>query len=586
MKSAENAQPANIKQFKKELHKKFSLLEIVKDHFPTEWYEPDETTEHGNVIRLFNPIKKQESSSPSFVIFEETQTWYSHSDDESGDVIDLIKQVKKESRLDYALQYLQKKYGVTAPTIKRKKENTEPLVDSFDEFLSKIGKDSDVITHGMGYDDEIGLYYASVYPESVKGIYGISRYKPIRAINKTDAIKNELTKDIYLCEGYKNQLNQRTLKAISCLLHQLHSKGKFDYKPISELFASILKITQEAYLDLGLVNEYYFLILWIMGTYLRPIFVWYPYITFYGLRDVGKSTSLTLLSNLCFNGAGSISGSMSEASLFRKASSTKGFFTIDHYEEIRKSKEKRQVITQYLENAWYLKSTIDKVNKETLDLELFRVASSVAIGTREVDDVLEEKGIIIEMVESSDKTKRRNSGKMHKDLFFKDIQEKCMATSLIYQDEIIEAYEQMEDIDGLEGRDYNKFLPILALAKVIDDENNFKYKLYGNMVEFGVEYRKKRKEDIKDTEEILLKLIIEEKIDIITYSELAEKMERESLQNYHWQTARSDLRKLQIIERTHSNSTPIKIEISLERAKERAKSRGIKIESKTDFKPS
>jgi len=579
----ENSQPTDIKQFKKQLHEKFSLLDIIKEHFP-DWYEPQETREHGNVIRIFNPLKKQESDSPSFVIFEETQSWYSHSSDESGDVLDFIQRIKKESRMDHTLEYLHKKYGIKVPTLKQNKKEKKPVIDSFDDFFDKIKINQNFISHGMFNNKDIGLMYLTLYPGGVNGIYGISCNKPIRALDKTDVIKNEFTEDIYICEGYKYPLNSRTRRGISCLLLQLRTDGKFKYKMISELFDSMLQITQIHYLELDNQSEYYFLILWILGTYLRTLFTWYPYLTFYGLRDVGKSTALTLLSNLCFNGSSYVSGSSSEASLFRKASATKGFFTIDHYEEVRKSKEKRQILTQYLESAWYLNSTIDKVNKETLELELFNVASTVAIGTREIDDVLEEKGIIIQMVETSDKQKRRKSAKMHKDPFFETIQQECMATSLIYQNEIVKAYENIGEIEGLEGRDYNKFLPILALSKVIDKDNKDKYNLYDDMVVYAVKYRKNRKEDIKDTEELLLKLILEEEIENTTYSDLATKMDNESIENYTWQRAKSDLRKLKIIERTYPNKTPIEIKINKEKAINRAKSRGIKIEPKTPIK--
>ena len=569
----ENNQPTDIKQFKKQLHDKISLLDIIKDHFP-DWYEPQEIREHGNVIRLFNPIKKQESDSPSFIIFEETQSWYSHSSDESGDVLDFIQRIKKESRINFALDYLQKKYGIKAPLIKTKNEKTK-VVDDIDDFFSKTEKDDKIISHGMFINDLDGLMYVSVYSGGVNGIFGISRNKLIRALGKVYTIKEELPDNMYICKGYKQALNERTLRAIRDLSHQLHKNDIFEYYSISELFDLLLQCTQ-VYLELKNKDEHYFFVLWVLGTYLRVIFVWFPYITFYGLRDVGKSTALTLLSNLCFNGSGYISGSSSEALLFRKASATKGFFTIDHYEEVRKSQEKKQVITQYLESAWYLYSTIDRVNKDSHGLEQFNVASSVAIGTREIDDVLEEKGIIIQMVETSDKDKRRNSTKIHKDQFFQTIQQKCIATSLIYQDKIIKAYESIGDIEGLEGRDYNKFLPILALSKVIDKNNDLKYNLYEVMVSYAIEYRKKRKEELNDTEEILLKIVLEEKIENTTYNELSELMNNE-IENYNWQRAKSELNKLHIIKRIH-HTKPVKIEIDLEKATNRAKSRGIKLE--------
>jgi hypothetical protein len=51
------------------------------------------------------------------------------------------------------------------------------------------------------------------------------------------------------------------------------------------------------------------------------------------------------------------------------------------------------------------------------------------------------------MIETLDKDKRRNSAKIHKDQYFQTIQQKCMATSLMYQDQIIKAYGSIGDIE-------------------------------------------------------------------------------------------------------------------------------------------
>jgi hypothetical protein len=117
---------------------------------------------------------------------------------------------------------------------------------------------------------------------------------------------------------------------------------------------------------------------------------------------------------------------------------------------------------------------------------------------------------------------------------------------------------------------------------VIDKDNKMKYELYDLMVSYAIEYRKNRKDELNDTEEILLKIILEEKIENTTYNELFELLNDE-IENYSWQRAKSDLKKLQIIKRIHKTK-PIKIEIDLEKAIKRAKSRGIKIEPKTPIK--
>ncbi|WJI10457.1 hypothetical protein FGU46_10335 [Methanobacterium sp. CWC-01] len=570
------SRPKDIKQFKKELHKRVSLEKIVIDHYPN-WYEPNPNKGRGNTIRLMNPLSKQKTKNPSFIIFKRTNTWYSHSTDEGGDVIDFILTIKKESRVKYALKYLQKKYKVPAPYYKKSSKSEKTLVDSIDDFLKKTSKPANTLSHGCCITPEEGLIFLSVFNNEVNGIFGVSRKRILRAIKKSNAINEDLHEDLLICEGYVHPLNEKTQRGIRNLLHKKQSNIKSENNSIFTLFQKIHDLMKEKYLELDNEGDYIFLTLWILGTYMRPIFVWYPYITFFGLRDVGKSTALTLLSNLCFNGSGYVSGKSTEASLFRKAASSKGFFPIDHYEEIIKSKNKLQIMNQYLENAWFLNSTIDIVNKETHELEQYKVASSVAIGTREINDVLEEKGIVIEMVETSDTNKRFNSSKMYKDPFFENIQEECMEAALDFQDKIIRAYEDMGDIPGLIGREYNKFIPILAIAKVIDGKND-SYNLFNTMTKYAIDYRLKRKQDLKDTEELLLKIILVNQIKKTTYKDLVDKMKAlEEYDWYTWQRASSDLRKLQIITKKE-NKKPIQVHLDLDRARIRADQRGITYE--------
>lgn len=71
---------------------------------------------------------------------------------------------------------------------------------------------------------------------------------------------------------------------------------------LSSVYDEVLLRVVNHYLELRDPREAMILALWIIGTYMRQLFIWYPYITFYGLRDVGKSTALSVLSHVCFDG--------------------------------------------------------------------------------------------------------------------------------------------------------------------------------------------------------------------------------------------------------------------------------------------
>ena len=337
------------------------------------------------------------------------------------------------------------------------------------------------------------------------------------------------------------------------------------------------------YLDFPSKMDRLMFVLWNIGTYLRPLFIWYPYLCFEGLRDVGKSTALEFQALTCFNGGGNVSGGYTEADLHKSAASTMGYFAIDHLEERLKSPEKTQFLNEFLENAWKLKSYVSKRDQTTGKPLKLPLACSVAMGTRRTTESIAEKGLIIQMKETSNNQLRFRSVTMYKDKYFKNIERELIAMSLQYQDKVKTAYESIPAMPGL-GREFNKFLPLFALSKVIDEENNGKTEFYPELTHFASEYRKNRKSEREDTEEILLRLILQEEISKTTYRDLAVLMHGEGYDNYRWQTAQSDINKLGVRKNINRKKSPVEITIDLERAQNRAKSRGITIgtSEKTD----
>jgi DNA primase catalytic core len=87
------------------------------------------------------------------------------------------------------------------------------------------------------------------------------------------------------------------------------------------------------YLDFSDERTHVFLAGWIIGTYLYPVFNYYPYLHFTGTKNVGKSKTMKLMSCLCFNGTMSVS--ITTASQFRIIEAFRPTLFMDETEDLQ-----------------------------------------------------------------------------------------------------------------------------------------------------------------------------------------------------------------------------------------------------------
>lgn len=441
------------------------------------------------------------------------------------------------------------------------------------DLQSVLANQQKSITHGMHYDDEEGIIFTTRL-EGLYNFYGCSKENYIIATENIDDINPSVNAKVYTIKGYTSNLTDRTQKAVIELATEIHSSNELKAMTLAELYDWLLAKVQY-YIEFRDIAEYHLYVLWVIGTYYRVIWSWFPYITFFGLRDVGKSTALTLLSHLAYNGGGYVTSFSTESLLLRKAASTKGIIFVDHYEEIRHNQEKRQIYNLFMENSWRLNATVEKVNPNTFELEVFNIPCSVAIGTRYSDDVLEEKGIQITMYDTTNNELRRRSRLLDSDPDFEDVQKMCISTVLSEQERVKTFYENPPQIEGLYGRDWNKFMPLVALAQAVDSLNDRKYNLFQKITQYAVNYRQTRKEDVTDYEEVLLKIILEYGIESATYPELSKLMNKEGYPHYGWRTCQADIKKLGILHFVNRKNSPVIAHFKLDIAKQRAEQRGI-----------
>lgn len=467
---------------------------------------------------------------------------------------------------------------------KKSKEKIPTKKITLKDVLEENKNKKPYLYTGVGHDTQLGLYYCTLVP------FNIHKLGVILTLNKGFTALREIELEgvqphpdtRIVGEPYK-LLNERTHSAILNLLLEIQNNDKIKFKSISDIFIELVTIAQW-YLDLGNQENYYVLALWIIASYYRPLFMWQGYLIFYGMRDVGKSTALSMLSNTCFNGSGTISGNKSESNLMRLAGGTHGLIIVDHYEEVKKNPLKNQTYVEFLENAWFKNATYERQNAyDHSKEEVFKIASSVTIGTRALNQTFHEKGIIITMIESGDSQYQDRSAKMDEDPRFLHVQKDLMAMALNYQEKVMESYYNMEVISGL-GREFNKIRGLLSLANIIDNETEHQYCLNDILIKFAKDQRANRKAESNESEDALLRIIVSNEELKWTYSQLAEAMIGEGFENYTWQTARSELNKLQVVKKRDNKRTPVVITVDIKRAIERAKQRGIKIEDKKSFK--
>lgn len=168
---------------------------------------------------------------------------------------------------------------------------------------------------------------------------------------------------------------------------------------LTRYYTKINKILKE-YMDMD--EEYYSLIsLWIIGTYFHKQFSSYPYLFFNAMKGSGKTRILKIISSLSKNGK--VVGSMTEAVLFRTASSRT--LCIDEIESIN---AKGQENLRLLLNSAYKKGLdVERMRKNKeggQEVETFPVYCPIAMANIwGMENVLADRCISVIIEKSSKK---------------------------------------------------------------------------------------------------------------------------------------------------------------------------------------
>lgn len=226
------------------------------------------------------------------------------------------------------------------------------------------------------------------------------------------------------------------------------------------------------YIQLEDELQYYIIACWILGTYMFPLFSVYGYLIISGEKGAGKGTLLDLISKLCWNSTKKLIAP-SESPLFRTIKEQMPTMIIDEYHRAIKNPGTGNAIESIIESGYEKEGVVPRTETVTLDDKTkkfevveYPVYCPKALVTRknvEADDKAIK--IILPKIFSDVKYAKRKK-ELINDLFFESAREFIMNWVILNQKEVLQAYNKIEPSYILNGREFNVWLPVLAISKI------------------------------------------------------------------------------------------------------------------------
>jgi hypothetical protein len=252
-------------------------------------------------------------------------------------------------------------------------------------------------------------------------------------------------------------------------------------------------------------REYTLVALWIIGTYLQPIWISYPYIGVSGAKRTGKSKLLKFIEMLAFNAM--FSTDISTPTLYRLIQSTRCTVLMDEAEALsdpqRKTELKNILYSGYKKYGFVYRS--GKTAKEQIVPEKYETFSpKVFVTYRGLEEILNDRSISIVMVRTNNPI-IADTEINETDPIWANLRDKLYVFALKNWKKIREIYTSFEPIEGIHSRDLELWKPILVLAKFFGEDVFEKMK---NLALKNIQ-EKEMQEETETRETLLLLALIE-----------------------------------------------------------------------------
>ncbi len=214
--------------------------------------------------------------------------------------------------------------------------------------------------------------------------------------------------------------------------------------------------------------EYDLVALWIMGTYLKPLFKCYPILFFNAPYESGKSRSLEAISQLAFNGKWF--GEISPAAFRRYGTEIKPTFCLDEVTEV--GEKYNSALIGLLLNAYNSSEAIltGFSRYDGWQPELFKVESAVALGNaQEIKNKALQSRTIPIRTEYDPRFRNIDLPRTGHPEPVK-IRDGLYGWSLSQWRSVRERYQNYPVVPALSAREIDSYKPLLALAALAGPE--------------------------------------------------------------------------------------------------------------------
>lgn len=343
---------------------------------------------------------------------------------------------------------------------KTKQSNDEYI----DNLLSTISDDDNYIYElvpYMDYTEKHGLSYMAI--AKIKG----AGYEKYFVSSKKDLVP------------YKN------CEQVSIFLKHTKNKSSFGLKSYIQFFKGndnvkavkvfkTIKQQLKKYIIFPHNSLYDIVALWIMHTYVYCIFRYVPYIWLNADAGSGKSTVMDIIIQYAFNGLSNVGST--PAVIFRTIENNGSTLALDEFENM--NGEDKSLILTILKVGFKSGAIVSRCSEKNYEPVVFSAFSpKIFAGISDIDNVLLTRCIKINMKMAKDKSSISDFdlNNPERKIETAKIKNELYIFGLKYADKISNYYND-SNLFSLEQdytpREKDLWQPLMAIAKVVDDEEN------------------------------------------------------------------------------------------------------------------
>ena len=351
---------------------------------------------------------------------------------------------------------------IVEKTGKKQDQPATQISDSRDELIEQLKSETNIVAVNPAQDFYNGKMYFAI---KIKG-------QPYLLSSERELISFEQAEKYGI--SLKHKIVDTTRFSPDAAARYLEGDYRVDvpelYDRICEYIKRFVFFTDQRW--------FYFLGLWVMGTYLYKVFNYYPYVWLHAEKQSGKSLLMKILSRIAFNGDVLIHPTA--AVVFRDVSQNSISMFIDEVEQLRKQdKDLHGDIMKILNSGFENSGVVKRLEQGKGGEWVLKVYSAYSpkmfAGINEIHDVLQDRTIEIKMLrKKEDEVVERYKENASLLELHRSIRDDLYVFALAQAHKIADVYQQLtsstEEGTGLPDRELDIWEPMFLLSDLVDGD--------------------------------------------------------------------------------------------------------------------